>query len=172
MLNWERKVKELYLQEGTAGARWSWLLRFSAIHTVWCWPNSNSDTEWSTSLSDSLAQSLLRSSTCFSYSKPKQDYCFLSNIAWISCPSLESLPLWRTCCRALKWFFSRDSTFSLLHFFYGETQLFQIFLLQLCQQKTSHGLLWDLPCIFFNTYIHLDGIHSGCILSFLILLLD
>lgn len=161
MLNWERKVKELYLQEGTAGARWSWLLRFSAIHAVWCWPNSNSDMSgadlcqilWLSHCSEVVhASPIANLSKIIVFS--------LFNIAWISCPSLESLPLWRTCCRALKWFFSRDSTFSLLHFFYGETQLFQIFLLQLCQQKTSHGLLWDLPCIFFNTYIHLDGIHS------------
>ena len=45
----------------------------------------------------------------------------LFNIVWISCPSLGSLPLRRTCCRAHKWFFSRDSIFSLSHFFFGET---------------------------------------------------
>lgn len=79
---------------------------------------------------------------------------FLFNIYWISHLSLGSLALENLLQSTQKWFYSRDSSFSLLHFFHGETQSLQIFLSHLSQAQISPGFLRDLPFIFFNTYIH------------------
>lgn len=120
MLNWESKVRELHLQEFTPGAGCYVRQRFTLCD-----------------VDQTTIQTLSGADLCqihwLSHCPSEEEHAFpiaklskiivfsLFNIDWISRLSLGSLALENLLQSTQKWFYSRDSSFSRLHFSHGDT---------------------------------------------------